>query len=312
MQPAAPKSQQYAPGGKPPEDFEPGIRTAGLHLASTPVPRTIPPGDTKGKQTMTALVEYEVRDRVATITLNRPDKLNAFNDDLTREALAAMHRFDLDPEADVAVLTGRGRAFSSGADVQQRQLRPREEMEKHGGPQARDANSQNLLIDCVNWKPVIAAVHGYVLGLALGVALECDLIVAEEGTRFQVTEAPRGLSGAKYWALLNFRGGGSLAVQVSLTGRFFTAEEAKAVNIIDEVAPKGEYLAAAQALGARIAKNPPLGVRHTVQLRRWELKKVQQEAIRHVGSAKLHLTEDFRESARAFVEKRPAGPFKGR
>ena len=140
----------------------------------------------------------------------------------------------------------RGTRFSSGADVQQRQLRPREEMEAHGGPQARDANSENLLTDCVNWKPVICAAHGYVLGLALGIALECDLIVAEEGTKFQVTEAPRGLSGAKYWALLNFRGGGSLAVQVSLTGRFFTAEEALRVNIIDQVAPKGEYLTAAQ------------------------------------------------------------------
>ena len=99
-------------------------------------------------------------------------------------------------------------------------------MKKHGGPQARDANSENFLFDCVNWKPVICAAHGYVLGLALGIALECDLIVAEEGTKFQVTEAPRGLSGAKYWALLNFRGGGSFAMQTSLTGRFFTAEEA--------------------------------------------------------------------------------------
>lgn len=263
-------------------------------------------------ETTEPLVEYEVRDRVATITFNRPARLNAFNDDLTRAALAAMHRFDLDRDADVAVLTGRGRAFSSGADVQQRQLRPLEEMEKHGGPQARDANAQDLLIDSVNWKPVIAAVHGYVLGLALGLALECDLVVAEEGTKFQVTEAPRGLSGAKYWTLLNFRGGGSFAVQVSLTGRFFTAEEALAHNIIDQVAPKGQHVAAAQALGAEIARHPPLGIRHTVQQRRWELRKVQQEAIRQVGAAKLHLSEDFREAARAFVEKRPAGPFKGR
>jgi enoyl-CoA hydratase/carnithine racemase len=258
------------------------------------------------------LVLYSVENRVATITLNRPARLNAFNDDMTREALAAMRRFDLDPDADVAVLCGNGRAFSSGADVQQRQLRPKEEMEKHGGPQARDANSQDLLINSVNWKPVICAAHGYVLGLALGLALECDLIVAEEGTKFQVTETPRGLSGAKYWALLNFRGGGSFATQVTLTGRFFTAEEAKTVNLIDEVAPKGQHVAAAQALAATIAKNPPLGVRHAVQQRRWELKKVQQEAIRQVGMAKLHLSEDFRESARAFVEKRPAGPFKGR
>lgn len=263
-------------------------------------------------ETVEPLVEYACQNRVATITLNRPSRLNAFNDDLTRQALAAMHRFDLDPEANVAVLCGNGRAFSSGADVQQRQLRPREEMEKHGGPQARDANSQDLLVNAVNWKPVICAAHGYVLGLALGLALECDLIVAEEGTKFQVTETPRGLSGAKYWALLNFRGGGSFATQVTLTGRFFTAEEALKVNLIDEVAPKGQHVVAAQALAATIAKNPPLGVRHAVQMRRWELKKVQQDAIRQVGMAKLHLSEDFRESARAFVEKRPAGPFKGR
>ncbi|MSO99902.1 MAG: enoyl-CoA hydratase/isomerase family protein [Acetobacteraceae bacterium] len=258
------------------------------------------------------LVLYDVHDRVATITFNRPSRLNAFNDDLGRAALAAMRRFDQDPSADVAVLTGAGRAFSSGADVQQRQLRPKEEMEKHGGPQARDASSEDLLFDCVNWKPVICAPHGYVLGLALGIALECDLIVAEEGTKFQVTEAPRGLSGAKYWALLNFRGGGSFAVRTSLTGQFFTAEEAMRVNIIDEVTPKGEYLAKAQEIARTISKNPPLGVRHTVQLRRWELRRVQQDAVRMVRAAKLNLTEDFLESARAFVEKRPAGPFNGR
>ena len=112
--------------------------------------------------------------------------------------------------------------------------------------------------------------------------------------------------------MLNFRGGGSLAVRVSLTGQFFTAEEALKVNIIDEVAPKGEHVAMAQEIARGIARNPPLGVRHTVQLRRWELKKVQREAVRMVKAAKLNLTEDFQESAHAFVEKRPAGPFKGR
>src|SRR5579863_4733041 len=207
------------------------------------------------------LVEYECRDFIATITLNRPDKLNAVNDDMVRQMAAAFSRFDTDNDAYVAILCGRGRAFSSGADVRQRQLRSREEFERHGGAQAQDASSHDLLLRSVNWKPVLAAVHGYVLGLALGLVLECDLIVAEAGTKFQVTEAPRGLSGAKYWALLNFRGGGSLAVQVSLTGRFFTAEEALRVNIIDQVAPQGEYLAAAQELARSIAKNPPLGVR---------------------------------------------------
>jgi enoyl-CoA hydratase/carnithine racemase len=258
------------------------------------------------------LVLYDVHDRVATITLNRPSTLNAFDDAMSRQALAAMQRFDMDPDADVAVLTGAGRAFSSGADVRQRQLRPREEIERRGTPIAHGTNTEELLFDCVNWKPVIAAPHGYVLGLALGIALECDLIVAEENTRFQITETPRGLSGAKYWALMHFRGGGSLATQVALTGRFFTAEEALARNIIDQVTAPGEHVATARALAASIARLPPLGVRHTVQLRRWELRKVQQEASRQVGMAKLYLTEDFREAALAFVEKRPAGPFKGR
>src|SRR5689334_21098104 len=131
------------------------------------------------------MVEYECSEHIATITLNRPDKLNAVNDDMVRQIAAALNRFDIDNEARVAILHGRGRAFSSGADVRQRQLRSREEFERYGGAQAPDASSHDLLLRAVNWKPVIAAVHGYVLGLALGLTLECDLIVAEEGTRFQ-------------------------------------------------------------------------------------------------------------------------------
>ena len=259
-----------------------------------------------------SLVEYECRDQIATITLNRPDKLNAVNDDMVREMSAALSRFDTDNDAYVAILCGRGRAFSSGADVRQRQLRSREEFERHGGAQAQDASSHDLLLRSVNWKPVLAAVHGYVLGLALGLVLECDLIVAEAGTKFQVTETPRGLSGAKYWAMLNFRGGGAFATDVSLTGRFFTAEEAKAAGIIERVAPTGELMETARALGGEVAKNPPLGVRSTIRARRWYMGQLSREVLMQVNLAKLHLTEDFRESARAFVEKRSAGPFKAR
>jgi len=155
-------------------------------------------------------------------------------------------------------------------------------------------------------------VHGYVMGLSLGLTLECDLIVAEEGTRFQVTETPRGLSGAKYWALLNFRGGGAFATDVALTGRFFTAEEARAAGVIERVAPQGELLAAARLLAADVAKNPPLGVRSTIRARRYYLEQLSREVLMQVNLAKLHLTEDFAESARAFAEKRSPRPYKGR
>ncbi|MGE4046570.1 MAG: enoyl-CoA hydratase/isomerase family protein, partial [Acetobacteraceae bacterium] len=191
-------------------------------------------------------VEYECTDHIATIAMNRPEKLNAVSDEVVRQLMAAFRRFDADAEAYVAILCGRGRAFCSGADVHQRQLRSREEFERLGGPQGHGANSGDLLHQAVNWKPVIAAAHGYVLGLGLGMVLDCDLIVAEEGTKFQLTELSRGLGAAKHWAQFHFSGAGAFGDEIALTGRYFTAEEALAANIINRVTPKGKVMEVAQ------------------------------------------------------------------
>jgi enoyl-CoA hydratase/carnithine racemase len=258
------------------------------------------------------LVEYACADHVATLTLNRPEKLNAFSDEMVVALNEALRRFDADADAYVAVVHGRGRAFSSGADVRQRQLRPREEFERLGGPQGFGAHSGDLLTKSVNWKPVIAAPHGYVLGLAVGIVLECDLIVAEAGTRFQITETPRGLGGAKYWGLMHFRGAGAFGTEVALTGRFFTAEEALAAGVINRVAAAGTHLDVALELAQAVGKNPPLSVRATVRSRRWYMDQLGREITMQMAPLKLYLTEDFQEAARAFVEKRAPGPFKGR
>jgi enoyl-CoA hydratase/carnithine racemase len=259
-----------------------------------------------------ALVNYERDGEVATITLNRPDKLNAFSDELVGALGEELHRFDMDDAAQVAILCGNGRAFSSGADVKQRQLRSREEFLKLGGPQGRGTHSSDLLTKAVNWKPVIAAPHGYVLGLSVGIVLECDLVVAEEGTRFQVTETGRGLGAGKYWALMHFRGGAAFTMEAALTGRFFTAEEAFKANLINRVAPKGKYLEVARELAAEVAKNPPLSVRSTVRLRRWYMDRMSREVMHMAAPERLYLTEDFQEAARAFTEKRKPARFKGR
>jgi len=258
------------------------------------------------------LVTYERTDEIVTITLRRSEKLNAFSDELVVALNDALRRFDAEPEAHIAIINGEGRAFSTGADVQQRQLRSREEFERLGGPQGFGANSADLLTKSVNWKPVIASAHGYVMGLAVGIVLECDLIVAEEGTQFQITETSRGLGAAKYWGLLDFRGGGAFGLEMALTGRFFTAEEALAANIINRVAPKGTYMEVARDLAREVCKNPPLSVRATVRGRRWFMDQRGRELTMMSAPLKLYLSEDFNEAASAFAEKREPRPFKGR
>lgn len=256
-------------------------------------------------------VHYECTGGVATIRLDRPAKLNAFNDEMVRQLADALREFDVDDEARVAVLHGAGRAFSSGADVGERQRRPHAELVAHG-PQAWDADAANLLVRAVNWKPVIAAPHGFVLGLALGIVLECDLVVAASGTLFQVTETQRGLGAARYWALLSAAGGDTFATDVTLTSRFFDADEALRVGMIGRVVAEDARLATAHKLAGEIASQPPLSVRATVRARRWRLQQLSQHALLFTDPLRLHLSADFAESARAFTEKRPPMAFEGR
>jgi enoyl-CoA hydratase/carnithine racemase len=259
-----------------------------------------------------SLIMYECKDQIATITFNRPEKLNAFTDDMVRELAAVLRQFDLDQDANVAIMCGAGRAFSAGADVRQRQLRTREEFDRNGGPQGWGANASELLMRAVNWKPVIAAPHGFAVGLGLGLTMESDLVVAEAGTRFQIAETKRGLASSRYWALLNLRGGAAFATEMALTGGFFTAEQALVAGVINRVAPAGTHMVAARELAAEIAANPPLSVRATVRTRRWYMEAAEKEAYLQTDPLKLHLTEDFAESARAFAEKRPPAAYKGR
>ena len=259
--------------------------------------------------TTASLVTYERTDQIAIITLNRPEKLNAFTDDVVRELAARMRQFDTDPEAFVAILRGAGRAFSG------RRVRS-------GNCAAQGAPSGSAAVGQAP-TPTIFDPHGELeagdisrawlrFGMAVNVAFDCDLVVAEAGTKFQITETSRGLGGARYWGLLDFIGAGAFGVEVALTGRVFTAEEALAANVLSRVAPAGEHVNVATELAKLIAKNPPLSVRSTVRTRRWYMAERARHTEMQQTALNLHLTEDFREAARAFVEKRPAGPFTGR
>jgi enoyl-CoA hydratase/carnithine racemase len=249
------------------------------------------------------LVTYRREGKVAYLTLNRPEKLNAISDDLVRTFKDCLDIYDADDDAWVAILSGNGRAFSAGADVRQRQLRPRDELVKFGGPQAKRQNSAHVFYDQVNWKPIVAACHGYALGAGLGWCLGADLVVAAEGTKFQITEVSRGLSGARIWRLLAERTGFGFADQVALTGRVFTAEEGAAAGFVNELAPVGKHMEVAEALADQILGNPPLAVRLMVRARRMHLEELDRRWTSFAQPYKLHLTEDFRSSAQGFVDK---------
>jgi enoyl-CoA hydratase/carnithine racemase len=188
----------------------------------------------------------------------------------------------------------------------------RDEMERSEDPLGLRHPFAELLHRSRHCKPVIACVHGYALGMALGFVLDCDLVVAEEGTRFQVTETSRGLGGYRHWARMRARGAGMFADEVCLTGRFFTAEEALAAGLLTSVATTSHGLDAARDLAREIVRNPPLSVRETVRVRRWHTSHLTREVAFQTDPVKLHLTEDFEEAVRAFAEKRPPRPFKAR
>lgn len=258
------------------------------------------------------LVNYSVVDRVATIEINRPAKRNAINRAATAALVAAFERFDEDDAADVAILCGAGPAFSSGADVGESQMATRTELERSRDPLGLAHPFAELLHRCRNWKPVIAAVHGYAMGMSLGLMLDCDLSVCDEDTRLQVTETTRGLGGYRHWALMKARGAAMFADEVCLTGRPFSAQEALTAGLVTRVAPAGGGRDIALALARDMAACPPLSVRETVRIRRWHMHGKTREIAFQTEGARLHLTEDFQEAVRAFNEKRAPGPFRAR
>lgn len=248
-------------------------------------------------------IRYEIKGPLCYITLNRPEKLNAANDTLVEELDDAFFEFDADQSLYVAILRGAGRAFCSGADVRQRQLRTREELRRLGGPAGRNAKGDGLS-EAVNWKPVIAAVHGYALGLGYALTQRADLVVAAEGTKFQIREVQRGIAGTQHWVSTWFWTGSRFANDIALTGRMFDADEALRQGMINAVVPGDELLATAERLAEQIMENPPLSVRANVRMIRWFVHNMQREAGLYVRGLGLHLTDDFHESAAAFIEKR--------
>ena len=247
-------------------------------------------------------VNYRTEGRIAYISLNRPRVLNAVNEQLERELRMAMDDFDRDEDAWVAVLHGEGRCFSAGADVKERfadMTAPQRDRWTKG------SSPDDFLGRTINWKPVIAAVHGYALGWGISMVLECDLVVASEETQFGITETKRGFPAGRVWAKAQAFMPSKITTEMLLTGEQVPAAELYRLGMVNRLVPQGEHLRAAEELAQKVLAAPPLAVRAGVRISRWSWFRAAAETDLYYQPLALHLTEDFRESSSSFVEKRP-------
>lgn len=254
-----------------------------------------------------SFVEYRREERIAYLTLNRPERHNAMRDEDVLAFNAAMEHFDGDEEAFVAIVSGNGPSFCSGADVAERLA----ECVGQGVSSHYRPSLEPVFYRAVNFKPVIAAVHGWVLGKGLSLAMHCDLLVAAEDAQFELTEIVRGVPANAYYGLLSRMEFDAFATEMALTGQRWSAAEGREHGLVNRVAPVGEHLEGARALAEEVLRNPPLAVRSVVQFRRGRLAQLAAQAKAAGGSFRWDLSEDFRESTRAFLEGRDP-VYKGR
>ena len=237
---------------------------------------------------------------VALVTIDRPDARNAIDAATTTALAATIQYIEEDEDLWVAVITGAGGTFCSGADLKA--------VAKGDGPAlfTRDGGFAGFT-HSRHAKPWIAAIEGFALAGGLEIALACDMRVAAEDARFGLPEARRGLlaaaGGAYRLPAVLPRG---IAIEMLATGEPIDAPRALHFGLINRMVAKGEAVASAVELAQRITLSAPLAVREAVALARQAGEHGDDELYRlsHRANKRLWATEDFAEGPRAFVEKR--------
>jgi enoyl-CoA hydratase/carnithine racemase len=259
----------------------------------------------------TPQITIELADRVLTITLNRPERLNAWTGQMGSELMAAFDRSDADDEVRAVIVTGAGRGFCAGADLgtggETFDYRAR------GGEEAtpRDNGGQFTLRVFQSKKPVIAAINGPAVGVGATMTLPMDVRLASEDARMGFVFARRGIipEACSSWFLPRAVGI-SRAMEWVATGRVFSAQEGLEAGLLRSLHPAGELLEAAHALAAEIAENTaPVSVALARQLM-WRMLGAEHPMVAHRADSRgmyaRGQSADAVEGITSFLEKRPA------
>jgi len=248
-------------------------------------------------------VHYEAKDGVATITLDRPDVLNAMNNQMRVELLEIFTRLRTDDGVKVVVVTGAGeRAFCAGADIREFLEPP---TPTHFRETRKRIDFRAEMERCP--QPIIAAIRGFALGGGLELALACDIRIAAEDAQLGLTEINLAIipGGGGTQRLPRLVGRGK-ALEMILTGMRVPAAEALRIGLVERVVPVADLLASAQALARQIADKAPIALRYAKEAVVGGLGLPLQDGIRLENdlATLLRTTEDRVEGAKAFVEKR--------
>ncbi|HJN91282.1 MAG TPA: enoyl-CoA hydratase/isomerase family protein [Dehalococcoidia bacterium] len=261
------------------------------------------------------LIMLDKADGIATITLNRPDKLNPMNEEILAEMAHAITAINDDDSIRAIIITGAGRAFSAGRDIDAELAT----FEPRQGPPRRAARLEPVAewtgsLRQLLYKPTIGAVNGIAVGGGLALALLCDIIVASERAQFGAMFVRRGMpavDGVTY--LLPRIVGLAKANEMLLTGELIDAPEAYRLGLINKVVPHEELMIAAEEYAAKIAQGASIAVELTKMsiYRGLDSDLASQLAYEAWAWSVAHETRDAREGLQAFVEKRDAR-FEGR
>jgi len=245
-------------------------------------------------------VDYVKEGRIAIITINRPEAMNALNADVGREMQEAMIDFRDNNDLWVAIITGAGeRAFSAGADIKGFQPSTgTEEIRRVEAPVRADTI----------WKPFIAAINGYALGGGLELAMTCDIRIASENAQFGQPEINIGfMPGAGGTQRLPRFIPRALAAEMLMTGNRINAQEAYRIGLVSRVVPLDQLIPTAKEIANTICERGPIGVRESKEamIRGYDMALEEGLLLERQKNNYVRTTEDFMEGARAFVEKRP-------